>query len=288
MKFNLLKFWQSVFMFGIVEGESTGATGDGTQDGNGASDVAKAETEKKAAADKLALEKVTSGISDKEAELLKEVMARKNAQKETQGKLDALELRFKEYDGLDVEKVRSLLKEKEKAEEEQLTKQGEWERLKGRMAEEHGKSLDKVMAEAKVLEEKLNVKEQHLLELTIGASFSNSKFVLDEMTMTPSKTRVLYGSHFEVEDGKVVGYDKPKGASNRTPLVDAKGDAVSFEDALKKIVEADPDKDSLIRSKIKPGSQSGTQNNGKPLDLKKAEIKGVDRISAGLAKKAGK
>lgn len=285
MKFNLLKFWQSVFMFGVAGDEGGGGSDDGSADNqNNAAAEAQALADAKTAADKLA----ASGISDKEAELLKEVMNRKKAQKEAQDKLSELSEKLKQYDGLDVEKVRALLAEKEKAEEEQLTKQGEWERLKARMADEHSKSLEKVSGDFKAIQELLNTKEQQLLELTIGANFSNSKFVLDEMTMTSSKTRILYGAHFEVEDGNVVGYDKPKGSPTRTPLVDAKGDPVSFEDALKKIVEADPDRDSLIRSKIKPGSESNTQNRGKPTDLKKADLKGLSRISAGLTKKAGK
>lgn len=195
---------------------------------------------------------------------------------------------LKQYEGLDVSKVRTLLKEKEDAETEQLTKQGEWERLKARMAEEHTKSLEKASNDLKAMQDALSASESLVFKLTIGNYFATSKFVNEELTLTPSKARIVYGNNFQVEDGKTVGYDKPKGSEGRTPLVDATGEPLAFEAALKKIIDADPDKDSLIRSKIKPGSDSTTGGKSKPTDVNKVELHGTSRISAGLKKASGK
>jgi hypothetical protein len=55
-----------------------------------------------------------------------------------------------------------------------------------------------------------------------------------------------------------VVYDKPAGAKDRAPLVDAKGDPLPFDAAIAKLVDADEDRDSMKKSKMKPGSGSTT------------------------------
>ncbi len=60
----------------------------------------------------------------------------------------------------------------------------------------------------------------------------------------------------------MVGYDKPRGAQNRTALVDQYGNAIAFDHAMRKIVEADPEKDHLLRSKVKPGAGSSSSKQG--------------------------
>lgn len=118
-------------------------------------------------------------------------------------------------------------------------------------------------------------------ELTVGSAFAQSQFIRDELALTPSKTRVVYGNHFEFVDGKVVAFDKPAGAANRTPLVDAQGEPLAFEAALKKIVDADPDRDQLLRSKMKQGAASTTDPKAtKPSSVKDApQVKGITEAS---------
>jgi hypothetical protein len=104
------------------------------------------------------------------------------------------------------------------------------------------------------------------------------------LTLTPSKTRALYGSYFAVEGSKIVGYDKPAGAADRTPLVDAGGKPLSFDDALKRIIDMDPEKDTITAKKLVPGAGSKTNATG---DAKKADTAGLfgaKRILAGLNK----
>lgn len=283
MKFNLMKFWLSFLSNSFSVVEDGGGTGTDDDTGTG-----RVDDDSKGAPpqdDKSGEDK--NKPTDAEAKLLKEVMDRKQAQKAAQEKVDELSAKLKEYEGLDVKKVREMLAEKEKAEEEKLAQKGEWQRLKERMAEEHTKALEAVNSEMKSVKDELAKREALVLDLTIGSNFSNSGFILEEMTTTPSKVRQLYGAHFEVEDGRVVGYDKPATDSNRTPLVDARGEPLSFDLALEKIVKADPDANTLIRSKIKPGSGSGTDSKSKPLGAKD-EVRGISRIMAGLNKAAGK
>ena len=149
------------------------------------------------------------------------------------------------------------------------------------MAEEHSKEVTTLQQQIQQLSEQLNNTQGTIKDLSIGTQFSQSKFISEELTLTPAKARVIYGDYFDVEDGKVVGYDKPRGAASRTAIVDQYGNTVGFEDALKKIVEADPEKDHLLKSKLKPGAGSDSK---KPAGGAKPEVSadGISRIAAGL------
>lgn len=234
--------------------------------------------------------------SDAEAKLLKEVMEKKEAlnkakQAADAAKTEAEELRAKlaAFDGVDLNQVKEMLKERAEKETAELEKKGEWDRLKAQMAEQHQKEVERLKAEltnpVSELTEKLTKREREIHELTIGRSFSESPFIRDGLTLTPSKARVIYGAHFELADGKVIGYDKPAGSENRTPLVDANGDALSFEKAMEKLVELDPDRDNLLKSKLRAGSGSDNDADAKRKE-KTVELRGRDRIQAALAKGA--
>lgn len=218
--------------------------------------------------------------TDREAELLKETMKRKERIKE-------LETQLKAFGDITPDQIKSLLDaenarkaEAAQREKEDLEKRGEWERLKEMMATEHQTVLTAKEQEIAELREANALMVKNIEDMTVGSDFSNSKFISEELLLTPSKARVVYGSHFEVKDGKVVGYDKPAGAGERTMLVDGSGNPLSFDAALRKLVDADPDRDSLIRSKAKPGAGSAKPEAGAP---EKTVSPGVGRISAGLA-----
>lgn len=253
-----------------------------------------AEAEAKAKADALAAEREKSNITDREADLLKEVMAKKETARAAQAAAEAAELKAKEladrlaaFDGIDLDEVKGLLKEKQDRELSDLEKRGEFERVKAQMAEAHQRDVEAAKAayEPKVAEltEALSKREQVITELTIGRSFSESPFIRESLALPVTKTRVLYGAHFELQDGKVVGYDKPAGATDRTPLVDANGNFLDFEKAMEKIVEGDPDRDNLLKSKIRGGSGSHNDPNITTEEKNKKPLTGRERILAAVA-----
>lgn len=253
-----------------------------------------ADAEAKAKADALAAEREKSNITDREADLLKEVMAKKETARAAQAAADAAEAKAKEladrlaaFDGIDLDEVKGLLKEKQERELSDLEKRGEFERVKAQMAEAHQRDVEAAKAayEPKVAEltEALNKREQVITELTIGRSFSESTFIRDSLALPVTKTRVLYGAHFELQDGKIVGYDKPAGATDRTPLVDANGNFLDFDKAMEKIVEGDPDRDNLLKSKIRGGSGSHNDPNITAEDKNKKPLTGRERILAAVS-----
>lgn len=220
--------------------------------------------------------------SDGEAKLIKEVMQKKEALKKTESDLQAAQERLKQFDGIDPEAVRKLLNDQKAAETAQLEAKGEWDRLKQRMAEEHTaqtKALEQKLADAQA---QLEGRNKAINELTIGTQFGQSSFIAQELVIPPAKARVVYGDHFDLVDGKVVGYDKPRGASNRTALVDQTGEPIPFDTALRKIVEADPDKDHLLKSKLRPGANSESRRVDTKAANKADEGDALSKIANGL------
>lgn len=265
-------------------GGGTGGSGDGGDDAAKAAEAAAAAKAAEEAAAKKAAEDAAGGKnkpSDEEARLLKENMKKKEALDKANAELKKTQDALKAFEGIDPEAVRKLLADQKTAEEKALEAKGDWDRLKGRMAEEHGKEVKTLQEQIAALTAKLNNTEGTIKDLSIGTQFSQSKFIAEELTLTPAKTRVIYGDYFDVEDGKVVGYDKPRGAAGRTAIVDQYGNAVEFEGALRKIIEADPEKDHLLKSKMKQGAGSDSR---KPSGQTKtdAPVDGISKIASGL------
>lgn len=153
------------------------------------------------------------------------------------------------------------------------------------MAAQHESELTKVKTD---LATKLEDTEARLAkasslieELTIGSNFDSSKLIREDTIYTPSKARRLYGDHFEVEDGKVVAYDQPRGVEGRSVLVDGKGNPASFEAAMLRIIEADPEKDEILVAKLKPGSES-KPGDGNPPGKSTAPASSRDKIMSGM------
>lgn len=230
--------------------------------------------------------------TDKEAKLLKEVMEKKealtkakaDAQAATEAKAD-LERRLAAFDGVNLDEVKALLKDRQDRELSELEKKGEFERVKKQMQEAQAAELAKIATERDTikatLEEQVTKASRQITELTIGRSFSESPFIRESMTLTPAKTRIVYGQHFELQEGTVVAYDKPAGETNRTVLVDANGNPLGFDAAMAKLVEIDPDRDNLLRSKIRPGagSENDSSNKGNKKDV---AMTSKERIRQGL------
>lgn len=220
--------------------------------------------------------------SDAEAKLLKDVMKHKTAAQAAADKAAALSAELEKFKGIDPVKVRELLAAKEAEETKALEARGEYDRLVKQMAERHKADLEAATAAGATALKDVALLQAQIAELTVGNAFASSTFVKDETILTPSKARVLYGQHFEFKDGKVVGYDKPAGASDRTLLVDASGSPLAFEAALAAVVDADPERDHVRRSKAKPGAGSGSQGREKPNHDRKADRTPIQKIADGL------
>lgn len=276
------KLWFTRYMDKATDGSEGGAGGGSAGDGNpagegkvegeggeGAGEGGKGEGEGQ------------PKLSDEAAALLKENLKRKEKNKELEAALSQANEKLKQFDGIDPQAVRELLAQREAEENKALEAKGDFERLKQKMAEQHAAEKNALQAQLQELQGKYDGALGNINELTIGSQFSNSTYIKDKLLITPSKAKVIYAPHFDFEDGKLVGYDKPKGSANRTPLVDASGNPLSFDLAMQKLIEADPEKDSLLRATVKPGAGSGTEPVNKiPGDKK--ELSSIAKIGEGL------
>mgnify|MGYP000049426823 CR=1 FL=1 len=213
-------------------------------------------------------------LKKEKADLLKEVMAKKE--------------KLKEYEGIDASEAKRLLKEKKDAEEaaaaaekEKLEKENNWEALKKQMVEENDKVIKGLNDQITALKEELENNKKERETLFMNNKFEESKYIRENLVLSPNKTKVLYGSYFEVENGELVAYNSPKGSSNRVRLVDANGNNLEFDKAIEKIVGQDPDKNTLLKSKAHVGAGSNVNITGNGEALKQ-KMSTYEKILQGL------
>lgn len=223
-----------------------------------------------------------SSLTDNEANLLKEVMEKKNKISEQAKQIEELKNQLEEFGG--VETIKSLVAEHHARQKEALEKKGEWEKLREQMVEEHAKATAGLRKEVDDLKALLQGEKTKMSEMTIGTAFSGSDFLKNKTVLPTGKARTIYGDYFDIsESGAVIAYDKPRGAEGRTALVDQMGKNIDFESAIERIIKADPDSASLLRSESHNGSGSQTGGFKKTEETKSEKKSGVSLIAQGLA-----
>lgn len=239
--------------------------------------------------------------TDAEAKLLKEVMGLRAKIESLQGEadtgkkaksdLDALTAQISEVLGEGgVAKLKETLDATAAAEEKRQREAGEWDALKERLVTGHTKALADLKTahdtEMAGLKASLQGAQKQIRKLTVGAAFATSKYRGEEMTLSAGQAERLYGQAFKVEfaeDGTAL----IKAFRGKEPLVGQDGQPLSFDAALKELVEADPDHKSVLRLKDVGGAGSHGSNGG-GADTGKDEPKlwGVSRIAASRKKEA--
>lgn len=285
-----MKLWQWMQLahtgyMDVAGKEELGGGGGGGESGAEVSDV-----EKGAAQiddlDGLSAEELIAKVREERktsATLLKESIKRK-------GNEQSLKEKLAQYGDIAPERAIELVqaesaaqKAREDAERLELERRGEFDAVKKQMVEAHGKDLEGRDTRIAELEAVIAGMKGELVEKTIGTSFSESNFLREKVLMTPAKARVIYGAHFEIgEDGRVVGFDKPAGAKDRTVMVDGQGSPLAFESAIERILRADPEADALLRSEAKQGAHSKTTT--KPKLNTETKMSTLDKLTAGIGK----
>ncbi len=227
---------------------------------------------------------------DEKAQLIKDVMKWKEKARESQTELQAAKAvadqlaKLKEAVGeTSVDELKALVEQRKEAERLKAEEKGEYERIVAQMKEENKKRVQEIEDKAKAALEELKSKESVIQSLTIGRAFSDSAFVRESSTLPPSIAQKEFGDFFEFENGRLVPYDKPRGAEKRTKLVTEDGEPKSFEEAIEVLFNAHPESKSLLRTKRKSGAGSGSDTQtggGSPI-----KAYGVAKIARGLQKK---
>lgn len=273
-----------------------------------AAEAAKAEADRiaaeKAEADRIAAEKAAEDeerkkleddrkagkLTDKEFEFLTDAMKHKAAAREAQRAAKEANDRLKAFEGVDLDAIKKLMADKEasekaarEAELKAAQKAGDVERVKAMMAEAHKSEIEKLIAAAAAKDTALAEKDKVIDDLTVGAAFSGSEFITKELIYTPADARKLYSAHFDVVNGEIIPFDKPRGAANRSEMIDGQGRPLPFDEAMKKIIDAKPERDSLLRSKLAAGAASKTDGSIQGDTTPKTDgLRGVARIQASI------
>ena len=220
-------------------------------------------------------------MSESEAKLLKESMKRKARIKELEQELSEFKSKLTQFEGIDPDSIKQLLKEREDAEKAKLEAQGNWNALKEKMAKEHQAEKEQLRQQIEQMQQQFQSSQQVIEKLTLSHQFDSSKFISDELVLTPRKAKAVYGSYFDIdEQGHVIGYDKPRGESNRTQLVDGSGGPLPFDEAMKRLIEVDPDRDELLKAKRRAGAGSSTTPS-KPVEPQR-QLSSYEKIELGL------
>lgn len=226
-------------------------------------------------------------IADETAKLLKDVMKWKEKARTTESeksKLASTVSRLQEVLGEDysLDDVQKIIEEKKDAERKDLEKKGEYDRILEQMKEENKKALDEALGKNAESADVIKSLQNQLEEMSVGRAFSDSNFIRENSVLPASIARKEFANYFDNVDGELVAYDKPRGAKDRTPLVDAQGNNKSFEAAIADLYAKHPDSKDLLKSKRKPGAASKTESSSK--GAKPAPKTSRDKIAAGLEK----
>lgn len=213
---------------------------------------------------------------EEKAQLLKDVMKWKE-------KARAAEAEAKKYEGIDPEKARKALQAQAEAERKELEAKGEYQRIIQQVSEEANSKVAAAEAKVAEIQGQLTALQETIERSDVASRFANSTFVRDQLVISGAKVQTLYGAHFDVVEGQLVAYDKPRGEKDRTPLVDDKGQNLPFETALEKIVKSDPEWERLTKAGLKKGAGSNTQNldpgaRETPTDSRSMIAKGLGSI----------
>lgn len=229
----------------------------------------------------------STDLEKEKAILLKDVMKWKEKAKNTEQEKEALNNQLSQFnkvlgDELSLEDIQKIISERKDAERQQLEKKGEYDRILQQIQDESKKKFDAVSNQVSEKDGLIKSLQQQLEEMSIGRSFSDSAFIRENSTLPPSIARKEFADYFDNVDGKIVAYDKPRGAKERTPLVDSEGKNKSFEDAIAHLYTSHPDSKDLLKSKRKPGSSSKSLENAESVAPKPKTRE--EKISAGLEK----
>lgn len=182
--------------------------------------------------------------------------------------LNAAKAAAAKFDGIDPEVARENAKKvaeaetaRRTAEAEKAKAEGNFERLRELQNEEHEAKLVAARTERDTAQAE---RAQAIADAALArreAAFARSEFFAKETILSPTKAERLYGDYVEIENGRPVVYDAPKDAAKRTKFMDSKGNPLAFDVAMKKVVDAEPDKDTFIKSKMQPGGGSRTEQH---------------------------
>ena len=173
---------------------------------------------------------------------------------ETRKAKDQAEQLAGKFADLDPEAARKAMETVKNLDDKKLVDADQVQRIKDETAAAFQKRLDEANKELD------QIHSQYAQEKLAGA-FSGSKFVKERLAIPPDMVQSAFARHFEFKDGRI----NPKDANGNPIYSDSNpGDVASFDEALEKIVQQYPHRDSILKGTGNSGSgaQPGESGNG--------------------------
>lgn len=217
-------------------------------------------------------------ISDEMAATIKDLMKWKDRARALEQELNPLKSVLGEMKPDDVKTLLDAEKQRKLAE---LESRQEYDRALEQIKAENQTLVQQKQTEVEALQQEVETLRQSIDELTIGKNFRDSEFVKSNL-LTPAIAQREFGSFFEFKDGELIAYDKPRGAKERTPLLDAEGKPKPFEKVIEELYHKHPDAKHIIKSTMKAGAASRSEPKPPAENPAQSNARGLDRIRAGL------
>lgn len=166
---------------------------------------------------------------------------------------EAAEAALKVFEGLDATAAKDALAKIKNLDDKKLIDSGEVEKVKAEAIKATEEKYAPVVEENKSLKGLLDNE-------MIGGAFSRSKFAADKLAIPSDFVQARFGANFRREDGKVVGYDQ---AGNKLYSKARPGELADFDEALELLVDAYPQKASILKGNGHSGG-GGKPGNGQP------------------------
>lgn len=157
---------------------------------------------------------------------------------------------LKNYDGLDAKLAKEAIDKLKQIDAKQLIDAGKVEEVKSQIKTEYEKQLQEKDTLAQQLQTRLD-------DMQVNSVFSQSDFVRNNIAVPQDMFEASFRKNFKIEDGKIVAYDK---AGNRLMSKQSIGEFATPEEALRLLVEAHPQKDTILKAGV--GSGSGADGSG--------------------------
>ena len=157
---------------------------------------------------------------------------------------------LKRFDGLDAEAARKALEIVSKLDAKTLVDAGKMDELKAQLSTQYQTTLGQKDDEYKKLRVEFDAER-------INSVFSVSQFIRDNIAVPVEMFQDTFGKNFKVEDGKIVAHDR---SGNRLMSKTRVGEEANPDEALEYLVEAYPQKNSILKASV--GSGSGSDGAG--------------------------
>jgi hypothetical protein len=101
--------------------------------------------------------------------------------------------------------------------------------------------------------------EAALMSEKIAINFDRSRMIAEKLSVPPDLVRAKFANAFKLEDGRVVAYDK---SGNKIFSRARPGEVADFDEALEALIDAYPNRTSILKVPGKSGVNGDGSVNG--------------------------